>query len=459
MARVKSKAQIALEVLEDDLKGHFGAPCGYKPSYYHLAWMKLFKELSLLDVVRSQGFVKITPTQIKDHTGMEPRLIAKHDFGQQRPWLFEQYGLNILPLSTQEYVVGKFDTFTKFPTDIDSHPVKRMAFPSHIESIDYQSLTSEAIQLNAAYIGGVFADFLGEESLEHTLSGRMTTGAFDLDISGLPTLAIAGSQMEIDGGYEGKGCLAIVEAKNKLSPDFNSRQLYYPFRRFEQVMSTKPVRNVYQVFSDGVFNLFEYVFEDSRDFTSIRLANRRRYTLDAGVITMAELTNLAHNPPQVPSGYGQATFPQADTFSRVVNACEFIARQGSSTRQEMIEENGFVPRQAKYYGDAGEYLGVFEVSDGVISLTPFGKRLMALDSLKERKLAFAGLILADEVFRQTFLDSLKLGVLPSKERVASIMTAVGVRDSKGEILGATTISRRAATVLSWVRWITNLVTE
>ncbi|MDT0189107.1 type II restriction enzyme [Rothia terrae] len=455
----KSKAQIALEVLTDDLKGHFGAPSSYKPNYYHLAWMKLFKELRLLDAVESQGFVKITPTEIKDHTGMEPRLIAKHDFGQQRPWLFDQYGLNILPLSTQEYVVGKFNTFTKFPS-IDSHPVKRLPFPSHIESIDYRNLTSEAVQLNAAYIGGVFSDFLGEESLEHTLSGRMTSGAFDLDMRGLPTLAITGSQMEIDGGYEGKGCLAIVEAKNKLSADFNSRQLYYPFRRFESVMRTKSVRSVYQVFSDGVFNLFEYEFKDSRDFTSISLVQQRRYILDADVITMSDLSSLAHNPPYVPPGYGQATFPQADTFSRVVNACEFIARCGSSTKQEMVEENGFVPRQADYYKDAGKYLGVFEVSgDGVISLSAFGKRVMSLGSLRERKLAFAGLILADGVFRQVFLDYLKLGALPSIERVESLMASAGVRGAKGELLNATTIHRRATTVLAWVSWVINLVAE
>lgn len=459
MARVKSKVQIALESVEDELKGYFGVPSGHKPHFYHLAWMKLFKELDLLRGVAVHGFVRVTPTQIKDHTGLEPRLISKHDFGQQRPWLFDQYGLNILPLSGQEYVVGKFNTFEKFPKNIDSYPVKRLAFPSDIESIDYQNLTSEAVQLNAAFIGGVLTEFLGEESLQHTLSGRMTTGAFDLDISGLPTMAIAGSQMEVDGGYEGKGCLAIVEAKNKLSCDFNSRQLYYPFRKFEQVMRTKPVRNIYQVFSDGVFNLYEYIFEDLTDFTSIRLMNRCRYTLDAGVISMSELSEIAHNPPQVPFAYGKATFPQADTFSRVVNACEFIAQRGSSTIQEMIEENGFVPRQAKYYADAGEYLGMFDVSGGVISLTSFGNHLMSLERLKERKLAFAGLILADEVFRQVFLDFQKLGVLPSRLRVESIMTVAGVKDAKGVVLGATTITRRASTVLAWVRWIINLVTE
>lgn len=460
MARDKSKAHVALEGLSDELKVHFGAPTSYKPNHYHLAWMKLFKDLDLLDAVRSDGFVSVTPNQIKDNTGLEPRLIAKHDFGQQRPWLFDKYGLNILPLSTREYVVGKFNTFQNFPTDIDSYPVKRLAFPAHIESINYKNLTSEAVQLNAAFIGGVFSEFLGEESLEHTLSGRMTSGAFDIDISGLSTMQIAGSQIEIDGGYEGAGCLAIVEAKNKLSPDFNSRQLYYPFRRFEQVMKKKSVRNVYQVFSDGVFNLFEYSFEDSRDFTSIQLENRGRYTLDAGIITMGELKRLANRPvPFVPPGYGQATFPQADTFSRVVNACEYIAERGSATKQEMIEENGFVPRQAKYYADAGEYLGVFEVSGDVISLSPFGKDLMSLDSLKARKLAFAGLILADEVFRQVFLDCLKLGAFPSKERVASVMAQVGVKGAKGEALNETTINRRASTVLSWIRWVFNLVTD
>lgn len=459
MARKKSKAQIALEVLSDDLKAYFEVPSSEKPNHYHLAWMKLFKELNLLDEVESHGFVIVTPTQIKDHTRMEPRLIAKHDFGRNRPWLFQKYGLNILPLSTAEYVVGKFDIFEKFPK-FTEEPVKRLPFPSHIESIDYQNLTSEAVQLNAAYIGGAFSDFLGEELLEHTLSGRMTSGDFEIDIAGLQTMNIAGSQMEIDGGYEGAKCLAIVEAKNKLSVDFNTRQLYYPFRRFEQVMSTKPVRNVYQVFSDGIFNLYEYVFEDSRDFTSIQLVNKRRYTLDTEVITLEELERLAYNPPDTPPGFGDATFPQADSFSRVVNTCEFIASSGSATKQDISEENGFVPRQANYYADAGNYLGVFDISScGLVSLTAYGQRLMTLKSWKERKLAFAGLILADGVFRQVFLDYLKLGELPSRERVTAVMVDARVWGADGEPLNQTTINRRASTVLAWVRWIINLVTE
>ncbi|MDY3127698.1 MAG: hypothetical protein SOW59_06165, partial [Corynebacterium sp.] len=270
-------------------------------------------------------------------------------------------------------------------------------------------------------------------------------------------VTVNGSQIEIDGGYEGSKCLAIVEAKNKISEDFNTRQLYYPFRRFEKTMRSKRVRNIYQVFSDGIFNLYEYEFSDVEDFTTIRLVKSQRYSLDSEIITLEELEVLAHNPPLAPPGAGFPTFPQADKFTRLVNLCEFITAQGSVSKQDIYIENDFDPRQASYYTAAGCYLGLLEVKDSEVTLTPCGRQVMGLKSSKERKLAFAGLIFVDDIFRQLFLDYLKLQTLPSESRALTLMMNANLISARGEPLGDNTLRRRTKTALGWIRWVINLI--
>lgn len=448
----KSKAVLALEAMEDELRSEYSVPKREKLPAYSLAWMKLFRDLGLLPRICEKGFVRITPTQIKDATGMEPRIIAKHDFGDSRPWIFRQYGLSILPLSRSEYLVGKFNTFEKFPL-LSNIPIKKLAFPSDVYSIDYNAMTSEAVQLNAAFIAGAFNDFLGEDSLRHTLSGRMTSESFEINIPGLSPVAIAGTQMEIDGGYEGKGSLAIVEAKNKLSPDFNTRQLYYPFRRFNDAMRVgdKSVRNVYQVFSDGVFNLYEYIFTDPLDFTSIQHVKTARYVLDSETISIDDLKSFVSSPPSILPYAGRVMFPQADTFERVVNLCEVIAERGVVSKEDIYLENAFTPRQADYYSNAGIYLGLLADGQDSINLTHEGLRVMRMESIKERKLAFASLILAHAPFRNTFKDFLESGNFPNYNRVVMHMENAGLSYAES------TLKRRSLTVISWCRWIADLV--
>ena len=65
--------------------------------------------------------------------------------------------------------------------------------------------------------------------------------------------------MEIDGGFESAERLILVEAKNHISPDFNIRQLYFPYRRFSQALA-KEVVPLYVVYSNGVFHLYRYSF-------------------------------------------------------------------------------------------------------------------------------------------------------------------------------------------------------
>lgn len=458
MSKTKSQAVLALEALESGYRDKFGVPKETKLNQYSLGWFKLFEELKLEKQLERDGYFRVTPTEIKNVTSLEPRLMSKHDFGEQRPWIFKDRGLSMLPLARGEYIVGQFDLYQSFPS-IESSHINRLTMPSDIESFDFSDLTSEAVALNAAFIAGAFDNFLEDGTLRHTLSGRMSTAQFNIRLNlpqGVPEFSVEKAQMEIDAGYEGNSSLAIVEAKNKLSSDFNVRQLYFPFLRFRDVLRSKTVRNIYQVYSGGIVNLFEYEFSNPLDFTSIELTKSARYMLSNEQITLADLVELANRARSRVTGVNlDVPFPQADSFERVVNTCETLAEEGSLTKQELELNNGFTYRQADYYMNAGRYLGLIDLpdDDGAYSLSEQGKYIMKQDNIRDRNLAFAEAILLDSVFNQTFLDYAKIGRMPDKSRIEQNIKAAGLN------ISGTTVGRRASTVAAWVRWITDLVVE
>ena len=111
--------------------------------------------------------------------------MAKHDFRGARPWIFERYGLSILPLSRSRYLVGRFDVYADFPPDEELGPVHVMGLPKGLDPLHHDAVSSEGLALAAAYASGMLRDFLGSTELYPTVSGRMSTGSFDLRVGGV----------------------------------------------------------------------------------------------------------------------------------------------------------------------------------------------------------------------------------------------------------------------------------
>ena len=110
-----------------------------------------------------------------------------------------------------------------------------MPFPTFIESLNPENITSEATAINCAFIAGIIQDFTGEPNLYSTTNGRMSSSSFDFNIScnneeKFFRVKVDKSQIEIDGGYEGNNSLIIIEAKSDISNDFLIRQLFYPYK-------------------------------------------------------------------------------------------------------------------------------------------------------------------------------------------------------------------------------------
>ena len=415
------------------------------------AWALLFEKYNILPRLAAAPYVEISATEI--NTVREARLMTKFDHSCQLPSLFQKYKLAILPLSRGSYALGRFVIFHTFEKIIDPTATKRVAYPVFLESLTYNTITSEAAAIHVAYAAGILADFTHEPELHPTISGRMGTEVFDFKIEqsnhSLQALHVENAQIEIDGGYESARALYLIEAKNHFADDFVVRQLYYPYRLWSERIK-KPVRLIYLIYSDGSYWLYEYRFTEPLYYHSIECVRKRKYTLDDTLLSERDLEHLLQSTPIVAED-DALPFPQADSFERLINLCEILIQRGRLSKEAIAENYGFTYRQANYYVAAGKYLGwlaeqELEGEKNVI-LSSIGVEYFQLPLALRRRRILATL-LSHRLFREVLLLYLDQSVLlPIRPAVQKLLKKAM------PTLSATTIDRRAYTLIAWVQWI------
>lgn len=417
------------------------------------AWQILFDKYDILGNIERNGQFIISSNQIKEFR--EPRLMTKFDHKINLPTIFADNRLAILPISRGDYVISSFSAYKEFEPPVND--VQRVSIPAHIQSLMPQFLVSEAIALNCANACGILSDFLEDEALVPTVSGRMSSGNFGFDIetdSGVKRIDVANSQIEIDAAYEGINCLSLFEAKRDLSDDFLVRQLYYPFRVWKERV-TKPVKPVFLVFSNGMFNLYQYEFDDPQNYNSLKLVKQKNYVI-ATEISLSDIENLLMTVPLVAEP--KISFPQADRMSRIVNLIELL-NEKPMTKQDITSKYAFDERQTNYYTDAGRYLGLIEKGHDengniLFQLSTRGRHILGLE-YKERQLAIVTQILAHKVFNETLKLHLQYGEMPDKQTIIRIMKEANLYNIEAD----STYLRRSSTVVGWINWILGIVEE
>ncbi len=420
----------------------------------NIEWIKLFDKHQIPDSIKKHGFYKISSFEINKFR--QARLMTKFDYRSQLPEIFSQHDLSILPISRGGYIIANFDTFQDFETYDPT--ITKVDFPHYLESIDYNNITSESTALNCAYVSGIIQDFVQDEELKPTVSGRMGSSVFNFNINSenkLLNIDVNNSQLEIDGGYEGVDSLSLIEAKNSISNNFLIRQMYYPYRLWATKIEKK-IRPLFLTYSNGVFHFREYVFEDIDHYNSLKLIREKKYAISEGTINNELLQKILYkveiqNEPSFP-------FPQSDSFERVINLCELLNEKTSMERDSITENYDFDVRQTNYYTDAGRYLGLIEktTKKRVVNyyLTGQGKELFTL-SILDRQLVFIKLILSHLVFNKVLNLYFKTGECPNREKIVELM-----KESNLYRIGSeSTFARRASTISSWIDWILSQVEE
>ena len=146
------------------------------------AWKKLFEKYHILDRISSDGFCIISADKIREFR--EPRLMAKFDHSINLPDIFSSHSLSILPLARGKYIIAPMKAYHQFEKPADHNVFKR--FPPNIQSIDPYNIFSEIVAINCAFLSGILHDFLGEDELFPTVSGRMGSHAFSFFICYTP---------------------------------------------------------------------------------------------------------------------------------------------------------------------------------------------------------------------------------------------------------------------------------
>lgn len=418
------------------------------------AWARIFEHYDIVNRIENDGMFRITASQIKEYR--EPRLMAKIDHTINLPKIFRDNRLAILPVSRGDYIISHFNAYHRF--EEINNTIISVSLPEYIQSLEYNSINSESIALNSASASGVLADFLQDEDLVPTVSGRMGSGRFDFDIANIDNddkynVVVNNSQIEIDAAYEGVNSLALFEAKNDISDDFIIRQIYYPYRLWQSKI-TKPVRPIFLVFSNGIYHLYEYAFEEVGNYNSLVLMSQKNYALEETDINIADIQNIL-NSVELIQEPNDIPFPQADSFERVINLCELL-KERDLNRNDVTENYDFDIRQTNYYSDAARYLGLIDKSyEGVTpvySLNNLGRNILSLN-YKKRQIAFCKAILSHKVFNISLRKYLENGVMPSRAEIVSIMRESNLYN----IYKSSTYERRASTIRGWIDWIIGLI--
>ena len=426
---------------------------GKKDFSVNEAWVELIKKYDIENIVKRKGYFQINSKQIKEYK--EPRLMAKWDSSDCLPKVLQDKHLNILPESRSSYVMGDFLLYQELP-ELKEH-VSKMAhvdLPEY-ESIDIHHVHSEANAIHVMTLTGILDDFLQVERNVATFSGRMGTGNFDFYVDtfygGKQNIHVSKAQCEIDGGFENDDSVVIIEAKNVVHRDFHIRQLYYPYRLWKEKVK-KPIRLVFSVYSNMIYRLFEYRFDEIEDYSSISLVKSKNYSLQDTTITQEDLLNVRRDTEITENDdkdKRKVSFPQANVMEKVISLMENLYHN-PMTKQQIAELMNFDERQSDYYYNAGCYLELFQKAENNDrELTRLGERVFKMN-YKERQLHIVSLILKHKIFADFFDSIINTGSLPNKKEIEERMIALNICNN------CDTLSRRANSVLGWLKWIFNL---
>ena len=429
------------------------------------AWKELFNKYDIEKEVNENGFYNITAEQIKEFK--EPRLMAKWDSSESLPGILKSKKINILPTSRSSYILSDFKLYEDLPKYVEDVTKMQKVEIRDLESINIENITSEANAINVLMLSPILEDFLRDGENFATFNGRMGTGEFNFSVdrdSKKPLyIDVKNAQCEIDAGLENDNSVVIIEAKNVIHPDFHVRQLYYPYRLWKNRVK-KPIRLVFSIYSNQIFRLLEYKFNDLNNYSSIELVQEKNYTLQDTKITTEDLFKVYKNTKVTIDDNMEVyktPFVQADSFERIISLIDCLKEEDMSSGK-IADIMQFDIRQSGYYFNAGKYLGIFEKYDGEefdeetsqwnkvrkIRLTKKGLEIAKMN-YKPRQLELVKLILIHKIFNELFFETYSTGKLPKKNHIEYLMRKYNVCD-EGQI------NRRAGSVSSWLKWIFKL---
>lgn len=246
------------------------------------SWQQIFDTYSIHEHCFEQNPYIITAEQIKkacQHftktTQKEVRILCKQDSRCDRPDIFIQNELFILPINNGTYAIIKGEGYVDIPPIISPMKEYRSSLDFNLESSKIGD--SEMQHLDFAYASSLIRTFMNDSSLVLTIRGRKYTPEFSFNVNATQLIAQS-VQTEVDAGYEGRDKIVLIEAKNAKTSNTIIRQLYYPFRQWG-IQTQKEIFLLFFEKREREYHIWQYGFSKPDDYNSIELIKSKRYII------------------------------------------------------------------------------------------------------------------------------------------------------------------------------------
>jgi len=416
-----------------------------------IAWQKVAERMPLLQEIDERGFFRISAKELQQNSDeRQPRLMVKFDYDFQRPTLFRNHKLNILPLKRGNYVVFRDPSnvcYFEFEKPADSNRPLAYTPKSDLDSFDTlgkQLCASECDAVDLAFVSGLLESFCQTSQLTLTKRGRFGSDKFPVVLPGCgEEIWIESAQIEVDSVYESADTIVLIEAKMGFHKEFHQRQLYYPFIWLSS-RTEKRIVPILLCYSNGEYQLNE--FRMGQQFGDASLVRQQHFVLGKYSIAPGNLDEMvaSSSPPYEVSG----AFPQADDLDKVVDIVR-LAHDDITDQTILGDTFGFTERQAYYYLCAAQYLGFLDEEN---ELTPTGVSLVTQSDRLGRTRILLNSMFSRPVFREAMLllksEDLDLKKV-STDAIASMITRARPE------YAVSTARRRAGTVRNWLKWLLN----
>ncbi|WP_342840964.1 DUF6997 domain-containing protein [Enterococcus faecalis] len=262
--------------------------------------------------------------------------------------------------------------------------------------------------------------------------------------------SVENAQIEIDGSYENLNKILIVEAKNKIPLDFNIRQLYYPFRLYQNLNTTKDITPVFFTYADDIFSFHVYKFTDTMNYSSIKKVEQINFILNDSLdLNLEEVKRISATVKEVEEPKN-VPFPQADTFTRILDMIDYIYER--KNKYELAEAYDFDLRQSDYYANALVYLKLATKQDYYFKLNNEGIKIKNMHNSNKRNALIISKILSHKPFKLAFDSTLKNGGEYDRKYISKVLL-----DNVKSINSISTANRRMQTVVAWLNWIFSVI--
>lgn len=412
-----------------------------------LAWERMLEEVTAIaKEIETKGYYDIESNVIKEYR--EPRLACKIDYRQNIPAPLKKEQLSVLAVRNTCYRLARTDPFVNIDQtqfrESDIHGT--FSIPPHIQSISPQRISSESKALDAALASGMLEEVVGEK-VSLVLRGREFCRPIEFSLpdnrSGYQPIKYHAEQvqLEVDGGYEGKSGIHLIEAKVGWKDNINLRQLLYPHLHYGKLF--RKTIKTYVLFYEpdtGCFHFLrfrkgdQYYFSDHRCYDLESTSSS--YCWDDLRAVKKDNSKTDKNAP----------FPQADSFEKILTAFLRLDQFGPLTKERLFADENIKPRQYYYYASTLRWMRLAQKirdQQGVrYLLTELGASL-AKKPTKEILFEMAKIIFSNDLCH-LFLFS------DEPEIPESIENRNRLNRKK------TTYRRRIKTIKSWKKYFQNM---